>query len=358
MERLVREQPDLKTTMWQFVAFTALREAFPLQVIPAPSRLRVGYGLAGQGSENYFLDEHSATAARRNIRHDPTAPFLRGIRGTGRPHEISRCAGVSRQVHGMWNGLPVTDREGKLAAMFRTALVAAALAWAGAAQGQTIEPLLDLLKFLDSLPAWTRSVDFPITPRLTVWSQQECPKDPHPLWPCPVQPHSVNPEFFGGWFLDTWVSVRGSESLTERLARESKPLTDRIIWQQARPKTVIRDDEGGVIQEYVGRWVAISSQGGPVEVLGICGSACTLVTSYVPKDRLCFGRDALLMFHMARFSDGPPSSEATKWMINSYPNEIRDWLIAQGGFEKIPYVSYLKLPANELWKMGYRKCGD
>jgi Rap1a immunity proteins len=29
MEKLVREQPDLKTTMWQFVAFTALREAFP-----------------------------------------------------------------------------------------------------------------------------------------------------------------------------------------------------------------------------------------------------------------------------------------------------------------------------------------
>jgi hypothetical protein len=29
MERLVREQPDLKTTMWQVVAFTALREAFP-----------------------------------------------------------------------------------------------------------------------------------------------------------------------------------------------------------------------------------------------------------------------------------------------------------------------------------------
>jgi hypothetical protein len=33
----------------------------------------------------------------------------------------------------------------------------------------------------------------------------------------------------------------------------------------------------------------IAAQGGPVNVLGPCQSACTLLTAYILKDRLCFG---------------------------------------------------------------------
>jgi hypothetical protein len=61
---------------------------------------------------------------------------------------------------------------------------------------------------------------------------------------------------------------------------------------------------------------------------------------------------------MARFSDGRPASEATQWMIERYPADIRGWIVAHGGFEKIPYVSYLRLQAWDLWKMGYRRCND
>jgi hypothetical protein len=39
-----------------------------------------------------------------------------------------------------------------------------------------------------------------------------------------------------------------------------------------------------------------------VRVLGLCGSACTLVTVSIPKDRLCFGERASLAFYHVRKS--------------------------------------------------------
>ena len=82
--------------------------------------------------------------------------------------------------------------------------------------------------------------------------------------------------------------------------------------------------------------------------------------SRVPKNRICFGEKAYLNFHMARFSaDGLPSYETTQWMIDSYPTDIQMWLEAKGGLAKMPsYNGYWTLTARELWKMGYRKCGN
>lgn len=46
-------------------------------------------------------------------------------------------------------------------------------------------------------------------------------------------------------------------------------------------------------------------------------------------------------------------------MIDSYPADIRDWIEAKGGFDRMPIGKNLwTLPASELWKMGYRKCND
>jgi hypothetical protein len=62
---------------------------------------------------------------------------------------------------------------------------------------------------------------------------------------------------------------------------------------------------------------------------------------------------------MARLAaNDRPSPESTQWMISMYPDDIRGWLVARGGLEKMPIEGYWKLPASDLWKMGYRRCGS
>lgn len=138
------------------------------------------------------------------------------------------------------------------------------------------------------------------------------------------------------------------------------------------PKTVIRHDNGGYLHEYIERWSNISAQGGQVEVLGRCVSACTLVTAYIPKDRICFGPDASLDFHQAYISkpEFSPAVEATKWILEKYPADIPHWIADQGryrmgfdwnvrqGSKTPPLYGFWTLPAEELWKMGYRRCGE
>jgi hypothetical protein len=48
----------------------------------------------------------------------------------------------------------------------------------------------------------------------------------------------------------------------------------------------------------------------------------------------------------------------TRWMINQYPLEIRNWINARGGVTKMTVENYWTLTAKELWKMGYSKCSD
>jgi hypothetical protein len=133
---------------------------------------------------------------------------------------------------------------------------------------------------------------------------------------------------------------------------------------------VIRGDDGGVIREYALRWIEIAGKDTEVEILGECVSACTLVVSYIPKNRLCFGPYASLKFHMAHQPDGTPSRSVTQWMIDLYPDDIRNWITANGGIDKMPSGSteiigaitgitmprFWVMPARQLWDMGYRRC--
>lgn len=132
---------------------------------------------------------------------------------------------------------------------------------------------------------------------------------------------------------------------------------------RAGPKaTVVRDDPGGILYQYVTRWENIAAKGGQVEILGVCASGCTLVVAYVPKERLCFGENARLRFHQARTGqrfDSPSALETTEWMIKQYPADIQNWLIAVGGPNRMPQGSgYWTLYPETLWEMGYRKCSD
>jgi hypothetical protein len=125
-----------------------------------------------------------------------------------------------------------------------------------------------------------------------------------------------------------------------------------------KPKTVLYDEPGGDYWEHWRRFKALADSGNDVEIRGACVSGCTVVMIHVPNDRLCFGEASSLQFHMAREPvTGTPSAEFTRdKMVNQYPEDVRAWIIAKGGVEKMNIQQMWKLDASELWRMGYRKC--
>jgi hypothetical protein len=129
------------------------------------------------------------------------------------------------------------------------------------------------------------------------------------------------------------------------------------------PKTVLYFEPGGVLHEHIRRWQALAASGDDVEIRGWCGSACTLIMAYVPRERICFGEAASLGFHLARKVTaeakdpyGVGDMETSRWMLNQYPQDIRTWIKNKGGFEWMSIGDNLTLDAVELWAMGYRKC--
>jgi hypothetical protein len=79
--------------------------------------------------------------------------------------------------------------------------------------------------------------------------------------------------------------------------------------------------------------------------------------AYIPSDRLCFGENASLQFHPSRDANtGEPSIQWTTWIVNQYPQDIRLWINAKGGVQKMALQQMWTLDATELWRMGYRKC--
>src|SRR5262245_13493115 len=124
---------------------------------------------------------------------------------------------------------------------------------------------------------------------------------------------------------------------------------------------VLRNQNGGAIALHERLFAAVRASGNSVEIHGRCPSACTLVVTWIPKERLCFNETAWLGFHQTRLPNGAVSEatgEFSQSMIDSYPEDIRAWLEQRGGLEKLPYGGYWAISASELWKMGYRKCEE
>jgi hypothetical protein len=114
---------------------------------------------------------------------------------------------------------------------------------------------------------------------------------------------------------------------------------------------------GGSIMEHAARFWTLKRSGAPVEMRGGCWSACTLLTSYIPKERLCFAPGSFLAFHSARSVDSPkPELQSTLRMYASYPAEIQRWIDRNGGPHKMTVETFWTMYAPELWAMGYPRC--
>ena len=121
---------------------------------------------------------------------------------------------------------------------------------------------------------------------------------------------------------------------------------------------VLQDETGGSIGWHKLRFAAYQREEVRVELHGSCYSACTLITGYVPKDKLCFASGAFLAFHAAQTADRRKHADGTLQMYLIYPKFIRDWVDEQGGIDKLPgpREGFWTLYDRDLWKMGYPKC--
>jgi len=92
---------------------------------------------------------------------------------------------------------------------------------------------------------------------------------------------------------------------------------------------------GGEVGPFLDLFEKVRESGERVVIDGPCLSACTLVLSIVPGERICVTKRAVLGFHAARSVDRRgrfyAEPEASEAVLAAYPGPIRDWISRRGG---------------------------
>jgi hypothetical protein len=92
---------------------------------------------------------------------------------------------------------------------------------------------------------------------------------------------------------------------------------------------------GGQVGPFLDMFDQVRASGERVVIDGPCLSACTLVLSVVPSDRICVTRRAVLGFHAARSIDRRgrlyAEPEASELVLEAYPAAVRNWIRRRGG---------------------------
>jgi hypothetical protein len=103
----------------------------------------------------------------------------------------------------------------------------------------------------------------------------------------------------------------------------------------ARAEIRILASPGGEVGPFIELFDKVRESGERVVIDGPCLSACTLVLSMVPNDRICVTRRAVLGFHAARSIDRRgrlyAEPEASEAVLEAYPAPVRSWIIRRGG---------------------------
>lgn len=97
----------------------------------------------------------------------------------------------------------------------------------------------------------------------------------------------------------------------------------------------ILSSPGGEVTQYLRLFAAVRATGERVVIDGPCLSACTLLLSTIPNNRICVTRRAILGFHAARAMDRRgriyAAPEATRVVAATYPAPVRAWIARHGG---------------------------
>jgi hypothetical protein len=103
----------------------------------------------------------------------------------------------------------------------------------------------------------------------------------------------------------------------------------------AQAEVRILGSPGGQVGQFLDLFEEVRSSGERVVIDGPCLSACTLVLSMVPNDRICVTRRAVLGFHAARSIDRRgrmyAEPEASEAVLEAYPAPVRNWIRRRGG---------------------------
>ena len=118
----------------------------------------------------------------------------------------------------------------------------------------------------------------------------------------------------------------------------------------------ILSSPGGAVDAYLAAFSRVRQSGERVIIDGPCLSACTLVLSTIPRNRICVTRRAVLGFHAPRWyypgtGQTMRASQATRVVTASYPPAVRAWIKKRGGLtQKVIYLRGKELAAL------YRRC--
>ena len=103
----------------------------------------------------------------------------------------------------------------------------------------------------------------------------------------------------------------------------------------AQAEVRILASPGGQVGPFLELFDRVRESGERVVIDGPCLSACTLVLSTVPSNRICVTRRAVLGFHAARSIDTRgrmyAEPEASQEVLAAYPAPVRGWISRHGG---------------------------
>ena len=103
----------------------------------------------------------------------------------------------------------------------------------------------------------------------------------------------------------------------------------------ARAELRIVSSAGGEVGPYLRLFAVVRQSGERVIIDGPCLSACTLVLSTIPQDRICVTPRAVLGFHAARWIDQQgrqyAAPDETRLVTATYPPGVRAWIKRNGG---------------------------
>jgi hypothetical protein len=108
-----------------------------------------------------------------------------------------------------------------------------------------------------------------------------------------------------------------------------------LVQSPAHADVRILASPGGQVGPFLDLFEQVRDSGERVVIDGPCLSACTLVLSLVPNDRICVTRRAVLGFHAAQSIDRRgrmyAEPEASQFVLQAYPAAVRGWIRHRGG---------------------------
>jgi hypothetical protein len=95
---------------------------------------------------------------------------------------------------------------------------------------------------------------------------------------------------------------------------------------------------GGAVGDYLNFFAKVKQSGERVAIDGPCLSACTLVLSTVPRQRICVTSRAVLGFHAPYLVDQHGrtfhNAKVTQTINAAYPAGVRTWIKKNGGLSQ------------------------